>query len=519
MAIRFPSQPLPQCPYPEQTARRPGLRFRHKLALWFSGVMLFCTFLAVFLTYQMSARILIQEFGTNLETVATDAASEIDVDAFMRLSRPDQMRSPGYRSILASLLRARVRAKRRIPIRYLYTMVPTQEPSIWRFVVDTQPPILPGGFPNKDFSALGDTEDFTHGDIILDTYRTGVPHVDSDVKYYPGWSDLLSAAAPIRDRDGHVVGIVGVDAPAKAVGKLRKQLGQIVVVCLVIGFLAAVGGSAIVAWQLSRPISTLVAATEAVGGGNLQTTVMIPGSDELAQLGEAFNQMTVGLHQRELYKRQFERYVSHQIAAKILQDPERVFWQGERRRATILFSDIRDFTTMSERLPPEDVVSRLNEYLEAMIDIVFAHEGTLDKFVGDSIMAVFGAPVSLGDDEERAVRVALDMQEATIRLSKSWTARGLPPLRIGIGIHSGDVVVGNIGSEQRLEYAAIGDTVNFASRLESLNKTYGSTILISETTYQAVWPLIEARRLDAVRVRGREQPVPIYELLHLRNLH
>ena len=171
---------------------------------------------------------------------------------------------------------------------------------------------------------------------------------------------------------------------------------------------------------------------------------------------------------------------------------------------------------MSEQLAPEEVVRRLNEYLAVMVDIVFAYDGTLDKFIGDAIMAVFGAPVSMGNDEERAVRAALEMQEAVRRLEMEWSERGMVGFKIGIGINTGEVVVGNIGSDQRIEYAAIGDHVNLASRLEGLNKDYGTGILISEQTYRHVEHLVDARLVDRVAVRGREEKVSIYEVLQLK---
>jgi adenylate cyclase len=171
---------------------------------------------------------------------------------------------------------------------------------------------------------------------------------------------------------------------------------------------------------------------------------------------------------------------------------------------------------MSEKVPPEVIIARLNEYLALMIDIVFKHEGTLDKFIGDAVMALFGAPLSLGNDEERAVRAAVDMQKAAADLSWRWSKQGLPEFKIGIGIHTGEIVVGNIGSEKRMEYSAIGDAVNLASRLESLNKEYKTSTLISEETYNAVKKIAETRFVDNVNVRGRAEPVTIYEVTGMR---
>jgi adenylate cyclase len=497
--------------------RRRGLRFRDKLALWFSAVILISIILAVWLCYRVILPIAIDQFGQNLKTIASSGAQEIDGDALQALQAPEQMQSQAYRRMKEQLIRLRTAAAAsHVPLRYLYTMAPNRKPGEWRYIVDSQPETLPDGKPNPDFSPLGNTEDFSKGDIIVDAYRTGVPTADPNVKDYAEWGALLSAAAPIRDHSGRIVGVVGVDAPAMAVQTLQRHIRNIALLCLVLGLTVALGGSTLVAWQVTRPIGALVAATRAVAGGDLQYRVNLSSRDELGQLGEAFNQMVTGLRQRELYKQQFERYVSRQIAEKILSDPEKNFWQGERRRATILFSDIRGFTAMSEHMSPEEVVRRLNEYLSVMIDIVFEYNGTLDKFIGDAVMAVFGAPVGMDNDEERAVRAAVAMQEAMEQLRRRWEEEGAPDFKIGIGINTGEVVVGNIGSDQRVEYAAIGDPVNLASRLEALNKEYGTSILISETTYQAVASLVEARPIDRVAVRGRQQAVAIYEVLRMQ---
>jgi len=485
------------------------LRVRDRLVIWFGLVTLLSTALALGLGYREAARAAVQEFGGKLAAVAASGALLIDGDEFAALREPAQMSSAPYRRIQAQLRRLRS-ANAGLRFRYLYTMAPGPQPGLWRYLVDSAPRDA------ADFSPLGATEDFSRGDVVVDAYRTGRPAADRHLRDYPEWGPLLSAAAPIRDRAGRVVGILGVDAPASSVAAIRRRLLQAAAICLAVGLLVACLAGIVVAWSLTRPLGALVAGAAAVGRGDLAYRVEIPNRDELGQLAAAFNRMTQGLRQRDLYKQQFERYVSRQIAEKILAEPERAFWQGERRRATILFADIRGFTTMAERMPPEEVVNRLNQYLTVMIDIIFEWEGTLDKFIGDAIMAVFGAPVSLGNDEERALRAAIAMRAATDDLCRRWEGAGGPGFRIGIGIDTGEVVVGNIGSERRLEYAAIGDHVNVAARLERLNRDYNTTILIGENTYRAVAHLVEARHVDSVRVRGREQPVEVYELLGLR---
>jgi adenylate cyclase len=187
--------------------------------------------------------------------------------------------------------------------------------------------------------------------------------------------------------------------------------------------------------------------------------------------------------------------------------------ESSRRRLTVLFSDIRGFTTLSERLAPEDVVEFLREYLTVMTDAVFAHGGTVDKYIGDAIMALYNVPFEAPDHAAQAVRTALEFQRRLEGLAARFGSRLGAPLRCGVGIHTGDAVVGALGSAQRLEYTAIGDTVNLGSRLESITKEFDVPIVISEATWVEVKELFRTRYLGEVTVKGKEVPVKIYTVL------
>jgi adenylate cyclase len=180
---------------------------------------------------------------------------------------------------------------------------------------------------------------------------------------------------------------------------------------------------------------------------------------------------------------------------------------------TVLFSDIRGFTSVSEKGEPEDIVHTLNEYFTRMVDIVFKHKGTLDKFVGDMVMALFGAPLDDVDHAEHAVDAALEMIDELLRLNERWTAEGRPSLDIGIGINTGPMIAGNIGSEAIMSYTVIGDAVNLGSRLESLNKSYGTRIIISDATRAALPDRYVFRPLGEVVVKGKTQAVAIFEVV------
>jgi class 3 adenylate cyclase len=207
------------------------------------------------------------------------------------------------------------------------------------------------------------------------------------------------------------------------------------------------------------------------------------------------------------------RYFSPNIFSLIEAEGQSLEYRGE---ATVLFADMRDFTARSERLPPAGVVELLNEYFEEMVASVFQFDGTLDKFIGDALLAVFGAPIPAPDGPLRAVRAAFDMLQRLERLNARRAERGLDAIEMGIGIHTGAVVGGNIGSPQRLEYTVVGDTVNVASRLEALTKSRAERVVVSEATYRAVQAEVVVAGHEELQLRGKSTPTRIYRLAGLR---
>jgi adenylate cyclase len=232
----------------------------------------------------------------------------------------------------------------------------------------------------------------------------------------------------------------------------------------------------------------------------------------------ATHQGLTARRRRRFIDRAFRDLVPPRVIKRILADPGLEQFGGERRHLTILFSDIRDFTRYAARQSPDAVAGILGEYLTCMTDVVFRHEGTLDKFVGGAVMAVFGAPVPQKDHALLACRAALDMMAELRALRARWLEAGRDPFRIGIGVNSGEVVVGNLGSAQRFDYTVIGDPVNLAARLEGVNEDFpqASGIIISDRTYDLVRDMVRARLLGEAPIKGETQPVLIYELLGLR---
>ena len=219
------------------------------------------------------------------------------------------------------------------------------------------------------------------------------------------------------------------------------------------------------------------------------------------------------ISQEKRMKTTLYRYMTPSVAEQVMALGEDSLMVGMRRDVTVLFSDIRGYTTLTESLEASQVVSMLNDYFETMVEAVFNHKGTLDKFIGDALMAVFGAPLPLENHGWSAVEAALDMRERLVHFNRSRQASGQPEINIGIGLSSGEVVSGNIGSRKKMEYTVIGDGVNLSSRLEGVTKQYGCDIVMSEHTYERCRDLVWVRELDLTRVKGKTKPVKIYELI------
>ena len=293
----------------------------------------------------------------------------------------------------------------------------------------------------------------------------------------------------------------------KPLVQLRDELAAGVIVIIFI--------SMVIAWSatrsLGRPIAALEEAAHAVEAGDLTRTSHLHGLDAFSRLGGAFDRMTKGLQERDRVKDVFGRYIAKQAAEQLMKGP--LDLGGEAKRVTILFSDIRGFTEMAETMTPEQVVRFLNEYFSEMVDAVLEHEGMLDKFLGDGLMAVFGSFGDQPDHARRAVLASLRMKALLAKINGERAMAGRPPIAIGIGIHTDEVIVGSIGSKQRLEFTHIGDGVNTASRVQALNKEYHTTILVTGATFDALGGEFDAKPVGEVTLRGKTKSLRIYEVL------
>ena len=271
-------------------------------------------------------------------------------------------------------------------------------------------------------------------------------------------------------------------------------------------------------WSLSmsRPLKKLTVASSQIEAGDYDVRLKPRGHDEISVLTQSFGRMSAGLAERERLKDTFGRFINKDIAEKAARGE--LALGGETKICTVFFSDIRSFTALREQLEPFEVVEFLNQYMTRMVACVNQTKGVVDKFIGDAVMAVWGAPVTSGDpalDALRCVRSALMMRHSLREFNKGRGGDKKPIIRIGCGINTGPVIAGQIGSNERMEYTVIGDTVNFASRTEALNKPLHTDILLTENTYELIKNYVLVEQMPSVTVKGKEKPVHMYAVINM----
>ncbi len=318
---------------------------------------------------------------------------------------------------------------------------------------------------------------------------------------------LLNLSRDIKFKDkvlGQVHVGVSLDFIKQLIEKERVSVILITLTVVLIGLIIAV----MFGLRFSRPINQLVQATQQIARGNYRYKVPLKRKDELGNLATAFNRMSEELWKNAMAQKSFGKYLGSEIMAMILADPEKAWLKGSRNEASVLFIDVREFTSLSASQPPEQVVEWLNELLEAATAIIIEHGGYVDKFIGDAILAVFGVPIFRKDHAQRAVRCAVALQK---KLGQKSPYSNPLMGAVGISIHTGDVVAGNIGSANKMEYTVIGDTVNIASRLNALAGP--GKVVVSKIVKKRLPRGIKAICLGSHNVKGKTDAIEVYEIV------
>jgi len=315
--------------------------------------------------------------------------------------------------------------------------------------------------------------------------------------------------------------LLGVSAYCKALalqtagpamgGQIISGLLLQILFITAIGVFLSITLSLVVSKSVSAPLEEMETAMKEVAKGNLDVNIRVVSNDEIGAVGEGFGRMIKGLKESEAIKESFGKYISQEIRDEILSGS--IPLDGEMTRATMLFSDLRDFTPFVESTHPKQVVSIMNQYFSEMAEAIKRNNGLILQYVGDEIEAVFGAPVPHDDHPDMAASAALEMKKRLVHLNERLEAQGVAPFRHGIGIHTGAVLAGIIGSKERSSYALVGDTVNLASRIQGLTKEFACDIILSQTTHDLMAGAYQMEQLRAVKVKGKSEETMVYKLM------
>ncbi len=334
-----------------------------------------------------------------------------------------------------------------------------------------------------------------------------------------GQADYLELLGQLFVGHNKVAGALGVEVPTPAIAQANDQTRTRLVLIFSGVLVAVIIVGRVTGRVITKPIFILVKACQLVAAGDREQQVNIKNTDETGVLAHSFNTMVGGLKERDFIKDTFGKYMSEAVSDAILSGDLKL--GGERKHVTVLISHIhsfggKPFAALYEAMGPEEMVAYLNGYFHAMTSCIARYDGIVDKFVGEEILAVFGAPIAHEDDASRAVLAALDMRKQLVDFNNTMAERGIAPIRIGIGLYSGPVVSGNIGSEVRMEYTVIGDTVNSTARTEEMTKSCQTDLLIGDTTYELVKDHIDVARPHVITLRGRTQQSSLYPVLGLK---
>jgi class 3 adenylate cyclase len=452
----------------------------------------------------------IQNLASKLEFFAERGATWLDVPGITTVMGPEHRDSAAYRRLLDDLQRIKrefdvdnaVVLRRDGQGGYVYVAIDHGD------FAPGEPAHIHQLFP-ATFKATDDT--WRAGEMMHSQLFGGTVEGTE-------YAQFLQINTPLRNKEGEVVAILMLhkfaDPVANAVRMRTMRVSALSIGLVAVGLALFAALSA----RMLRPLKTLTRAAGEVAQGNLDVPLpRVRSRDEVGRLSTSFAGMLDGLRQRDFIRDTFGRYISKDVVDTLLGSPDGLKLGGERREITLLVSDLRGFTSLAGRLAPEDVIAILNRYLARVVEILTRYRATVDEFQGDGILAFFGAPLAGDDDPQRAVACAIEMQRAVVALNDDQRALGLPELDMGIGINTGDVIVGNIGSEKRTKYGAVGAAINLAYRIEA--QTVGGQVLLGPRTYELVKDHVEVRGSLALGLKGVSTPVTVYEIGAIRGTY
>ena len=482
------------------SSRRPRLlSLKFSLSCAFVSVVILTSILFCVTTFPGIKSFVREGIQERLGDSVGIASLQIDAEDHRTLKGREDENTAVYKSIKKQLQNIRDRGT---GVRFVYTLRKNQEGKIC-FIVDAEE-------NEEDLSHLGDVyNDFTPD--MLKAFEKPYKVIVENEFYEDKWGNWLTSYAPILNEDGTLEAVLAMDISAeKVIAYERQYLLTFIIMGIIVSLIVALI-SLYISRRISKPLILLENDMAKMQRLELSEDVSVKSRIiEVCSMEMAVNNMKSGL-------RSFRKYVPADLVNELILLNKEAVLGAEKQRLSIFFCDIANFTTISESIPPEELAKRMSVYFNGMTKIIHKHGGTIDKYIGDCIMAFWGAPRPCDDHALKASLAAVECRAFVSDLTEKWQSEGLPPFHTRFGINTGDVVVGNIGYEERLNYTVMGDSVNLASRLEGLNKDYDSSIMISEFTYEEVKDNFAVRVLDIAKVKGKTVGVKVFEIIDLKD--
>lgn len=436
-----------------------------------------------------------QDLNKRIHDILAIGKTKIDTETHASLTKPEQEASSDYTRIKKTLQEIRNGGT---DIRFVYTLrrVGTHR---YQFIVDAEE-------KEQDVSHLGDEY---KGFDIEAFYMSKDLFYISDQFYVDQWGTWLTGYAKLTAPEGITDSLLCVDISAKSIREREeKAIADVFIIELLIT-LAFIGLGIFIATRIAKPLSLLEQDMICIKDFKLDVNIPITSQfKEIMSMKNAEDNMKIGLQS-------FKKYVPADLVSQLIKLNKEAKLGGEKKELTILFSDIANFTSVAEKLSPEQLSEYMAEYFEGLTSIIIKHKGTVDKYIGDAIMAFWGAPSDMNDHAIHACLAVLECQQFLSQMNAKFRDSGKPELLTRFGINSGEVIVGNFGYQERFNYTALGDNVNLASRLEGINKLYNTSNIISESTFCRITDVFACRKIDIVAVKGKTIGVPIFELISL----
>ena len=483
---------------PSVAARlKPWQRFHNKLSLVYGGAMALVVLVLSFVVIDLGVESATKAAASRALATANAITQTLASEALTR--RPRELNALANRLVSSDAV-----------LRGVYGLQPSQSPGSYNVLFSTGPEAPEAGTLYRT----------PHDTALRHAAEGPVAH---DEATEAETSVTLTAYAPWKREGGSLFAIVGVVVDAREVAEMRTRLMGLALVAIFVLLSALTLVSRQVSRKVEAPFRRLLEAIRSIDAGNYDVRLRFRDHDEFAQVAGHFNSMAKHLSERSFMRETLGRYMSEEVAQALLDDPHAVRLGGELREVTIFFSDIAGYSTVSERLTPSEVVDLINAYFTAMHEVIDSHHGSVIEYLGDGMLVAFGAPVRHEHHAELAVRCALAMDQKLYELNATWGQSalgerlndvGLDRLSARIGIHTGTVVAGNLGSPHRMKYGVIGDAVNLAARLEVLNKELRTSVLLSDKVYQRLPEELRHRTtIEGVHhVKGRDEPVGVFAI-------